>query len=140
MDEHDDEDGPPFPLTVAVAGWVWVVHGWVWVLATLALFGFSPESGACVALLTLPAGLRWLIGGQAVLRGEMADPVWGAVVSLLLGTPILALLLVQGSGLPLSIHLALGIPAMSLVTSGLLAIYGRGAYRRWREANPGPRP
>jgi hypothetical protein len=132
MDDHDEDEGAAFPLAVTIAGWVWILQGFVWVIATFWIWSVGRDVGACVGLFTFAAGVRMCFVGHEVIRGEAKELIYAAVVSVLIGVPLLACLLAAGRSIPLIVHVGLGVFSTSLVAAGLLAMFGRGAYLRWR--------
>lgn len=143
MDEYDDEDGPAFPLTVTVAGWLWAVYGVTWA-ATGLLFGYAAaRGGGSIDVITaalfsgLAPGVFMACAGYKAVRGTETDCFLPALVSLLVGLIVtgVAIALVLTLPAPHAAPVAMvGTSAVLLLASGLFGFYGRGAYLRWRES------
>src|SRR4051812_14643166 len=103
MDEADEDDDPPaFPLTLRIAGWVWVGAGVAFLAETVALIALAHDRPAIsLVVLLIPAGLGCWLGGCEVIRGETAEPLAGGVVSVTLGVPVLGALLSFAPGIPI---------------------------------------
>jgi hypothetical protein len=130
---HDDEyvDGPTFPLTVTIAGWMWAVVGLLMAIAAITIIVFG--GGAIVLAAALGAvAVRLGFAGIQVSRGARDDFLWAIVTSLLLGFFLVGVQVSEFWSFTVPGHMIWGVPAALLIAAASLASYGRGAYLRWR--------
>ena len=129
----DSDDAPAFPLTIRIAGWLWVGLGVALLLGSagvLAAADTKLEYG--LGAIMGPLGVLLWVGGRDVVRGEVDDPIVPGVLSVTLGVPALAVLLYSAPGIPVAAHVLIGVPVTAFTTAGLLALIGRGGYLRWK--------
>jgi hypothetical protein len=130
-DDYDGEDGPTFPLSVAIAGWIWAVLGLLMVIAAITIIVFG--GGAIVLAGALGAvALRIGFAGIQMARGARDDFLWAIAASLLLGLFLVGVQVGEFWTFTVQGHLIWGTPAALLFSAATLASYGRGAYLRWR--------
>ena len=146
----DYGEEPPYPSVVTVAGVLWILFG---CLAVLSL-GISVVSGfivtankggqaagsdfisgaGCGAIIGgLIAALFIRVGIQSV-RGTARDTLGngiGSILFALLPLAVVVLFASRGKFIEAGIE---GLVAAILFTAGVLALVGRGAYKRWRQA------
>lgn len=141
-----DEDGPPFPWTINVAGYTWVALGCLGVIASLALlvWAFKPD-GACVVVV-IPAvgatlGGLFIYAGWSMALGRPRDTLrfglWSAGFSLFFFGIAAVLLLtslevgIVNSRILTTVGFFFAIGSL-FAFSGTLAIACRAPYRKWR--------
>jgi hypothetical protein len=141
MDDHDEDEEAAFPMAVTLAAWVWTLNGMAWAAVGL-LFGFSAARGGnspdviAIALCSglVPGGLLARAGYKTV-HGTATDCLLPALLSVLVCLIVtgVAIALILTLPVPFAVSAAILLPsAVLLLASGLFALYGRGAYLRWR--------
>jgi predicted Zn finger-like uncharacterized protein len=157
----DDEDSAPpirkrgraeFPISVLVAGVIWVVYGGVLLLGTLELFsegvklvvhedrqhaGPMRTIVVCVSVFVGAIAVAFIGMGVQSIRAASRDILWRSVVSIIFG--VLGLLsaaaqLLMGNVLVGIMGFIMGA---GLILAGVLALQARYAYKRWRSAQKG---
>jgi hypothetical protein len=88
----------------------------------------------CISFVVGAIALRFCIGGWQTIRGERSDLIWAAATSLLLGLLLMGSVIYHVRSAKWLGHVIFGAPAALLISAGLLASYGRGAYLRWQRA------
>lgn len=124
-----DEDGPPFPWTVKVAGRIWIGIG------VLGLIGIpiTLMVGLCAALIWLAVLWKFVQTGVDAVRGEALDTLRDGIGSVGIGLLALGLcgfLVYSGA---VGAGAVLAGPGALLLTAGALAVGGRAQYLEWRE-------
>jgi hypothetical protein len=136
MDEPDEDEGAAFPLAVTIAGWLWVVQGAVCLVCSGLAFLVMLGAGNCFSLVVCMGGLLFgmllLQRGRGTIHRVSRDVIWPALAALLIGTLALIVVMLASIDLSFAILFLAGPPFLLLMSSGLLALYGRGAYLRWR--------
>jgi hypothetical protein len=140
FDERDRDFGaaPVYPVTVTLAGTVWILFGCLILInaaAVLALGLHENMAGGIgvVVLLSLFA-LAFLFVGVQSVRGTAPDTLGngaGSIIFALLELGSGVANLNAGQYLQAGVGLLLGL---GLLAAGILALVGRGEYKAWRRA------
>jgi len=144
----------PFPLSVTIAGIVWIVYGSVVLLAwpvlafgALIVLAFGTSAGGIIAitvvLIWAAVGIAFVTAGTKSVKGTGRDTLGKAIWSIIVGIGLLAARvfnvassLAEGQiheiRAAISIFFFLG--GVSLFAAGFLALLGREPYQMWRKA------
>jgi hypothetical protein len=126
-----------FPLSITVAGIIWVAIG-VFTLGTVIVL--SSQTGTIRSPGAILGGLFFLYGGFRTTSGATPGTLRSGIASILLG------FLWVGAGVIMSTYLSFRSTGMVLLSAGMggalilagcLAISGRSSYQRWRDAQEG---
>ena len=148
-DERDDadEDGPPYPIVVTIAGVAWIVFGGlilvnmaVLVLLMSAAAG-GPQGGGIVAVLgmlglfsALFAAAFIFVGVQSV-RGTAPGTLGNGIGSIVFGVLNFASGIQQLSQQNVLQAAIIFVFGLGLIAAGVLALIGQADYKAWRRAN-----
>lgn len=151
-----DDDEFPFPKPIAMVGWVLMVSGGLWmtlkVLITFYLVGVLSDraalaSGACLnGILSLVVPAFVIYSGFECIRGEVRDPIWTGIGTLVLGL-ILAIMACGWLGsrsfppqwLSYLVSISMLICGLCVLGSGVIALLFRSEYVLWRESRANTR-
>jgi hypothetical protein len=145
--DWDFEEEPEFPVTVMIAGIIWIAMGGLLVLSFVAfmaitfLFAAEADKGAVVGVgvcsglfIGMIGGAFIFVGAQSV-RGTAADTLGNGIGSILFA------LMNWGhgasftlSGLNILQAVISFLCGIGLLVAGILALVGRGQYKAWRKA------
>jgi hypothetical protein len=158
-DEYDDYDEPaagpdhtgvPFPAGVKAAGIIWIGFGVLGLLGAATLFvfmlawagGAGPAPAFCAPVCLTLFALVFLLAGIETVKGKAKGILGNAVGSIIFGALYLgqsAMYLTRWGGPRTAETLLsaalLAVLGLALVTAGILALVGKGAYEKWRSAH-----
>ena len=145
IEPDDENDAPPFPLAVRVAGVIWVIFGLSGTL-TMAVLAWVVRFPIVVAVFLGVAQHLVAVEGVQVIRGRVRDVLDAAVRSLMGAFAFLAfsaLPLMTPRPLPpaeIASAVAGAAGGIALLSASALALVGRMPYLRWRIENGYPEP
>ena len=134
LDDHD-EDGPPFPWTVKVAGAIWAWIGWLGLVATFGVLIALPLP-SCGFFLGLALAGAFIYVGHGTFRGDVADTMRNGIGSIGIGLVCIVLAGVMTVSGTANAGAFIAAPGSLLVAAGVLAIGGRTQYLGWKEHHP----
>ena len=133
-----DEDGPPFPWTVKLAGRIWIGFGLVGLLTTLFAYTATGSKGAgcCFTIFGLSFSYVFLQVGVRTAEVETEDTLRNGIGSTGIGMFCFALCGLMALNGMLNGAAVFAGPGSLLVTAGVLAIGGRTQYLTWKALPP----
>ena len=150
-DLEDEDDDLPFPLGVRIAGAFWMLTGVVGMLGSVVLVivgvvvaGGNPV-GVCGAVCCFAFAWIFLSVGSQTFHGDAPDTLGNGSGSVGIALFCLGACALIGVGLrpddwwTVAVMGQFGGFGLLLMLAGVLALFGRGEYRAWRESH-GPPP
>jgi hypothetical protein len=144
-ESSDDREEPRFPLTVQIAGVLWIVFGVIKILDAVLMTAMmgdqannpnkaaAPPMGGLFGCGFLVAVAFIVVGYQSfhgTAKDTLGNGAGSIILGLLAGAASVFMNRAPGNDIELAVGMAFGL---GLIFAGVLAIVGRTDYKRWRK-------